>query len=260
MLISRAIAFFSVLMFLVWPSSILFAFLAQSIANGFVDPALHVASFKRNPQPLYKKAIFSLGKLLHHGGGILTAGEMMRPLGLSITAANSITIYDLPWPVAVIMFCEFVHWTEDLMVLQRNAPKWLRWMGLPIAAIQTTALVVQLLFSVDPLGGTSYLNTFTAATVLGNSIDFVANVVGNKVSTYEIEVQHVPVKQRMQRFIAGAFKGTTEHLPVQNAKSVARLQHKTFVETTVRGSMDLDSGDDSPRRCGKSGGSEAAIV
>ena len=62
------------------------------------------------------------------------------------------------------------------------------------------------------------------------------------------------------RFIAGAFKETTEHLPVQNAKSVARLQHKTFVETTVRGSMDLDSGDDSPRRCGKSGGSEAAIV
>jgi len=186
---SRLVAFYCALLFLLWPSYLAFYGIAQSIANGFIDPALHVTSIRRNPSPKYKKFVFFVGKLLHHGGGMLVVGAILRPIIFAmedrakVHSAVDATIFQMQAPLLISTACQVWHWIEDVLVLQRKAPKWLRHTGLPVTVVQTASLVVLILFD----GENAIPLVYTLAAIAGSSIDFVADFVGYKVSAYEVQ-------------------------------------------------------------------------
>ena len=223
LLVSRIVGLFCVLMFSIWPSPIMFAGIGQSIAQAFVDPHLHLSSFKRNPQHLAIKLTASVGKLLHHAGGLLIAAEMMRPMSLGLQASGT-TFFDQPVYVAVVMGCQFLHWVEDILVLMRGAPRWLRKLGLPLAALQTVALLALLLFSEDKYN-TTFTDTFAIAAIVGNAIDFVGDLCGNKASTYEFE-QFEYTEEYFEDDVHELVEGKArDKSKSKHQKSVARIKH-----------------------------------
>lgn len=209
---SRILGFLSAVLFLAAPSMLLVYGLCQSVANGFVDPALDLASFCRNRQSLPKKVFFFLGKVCHHGGGVLLAAQILRPLVLASDAGVDVTVFQLQVPLLIAFVCQLTHWAEDSLVLLRTAPKWLQCLGLPLAFIQTMSFLCTLLF--DDLSAISA--ECLVATMTGNAIDFVADLVGNKISTHETD--HPDLDE-------GEASCKLKRPPLKKQQSIARRLH-----------------------------------
>lgn len=161
-----------------WISEICLLVFLLALCNGFVDPRLHMASFLRNPKPLWRKAFFSFGACLHHAGAMLLVKETFYPLMISNKLAA-----DLPVPILVMLACEIIGWSVELKVLYHDAPRWI--LGLEAAAIflQCVCFVVILLFV-----ETAISRTTLVATILGNCILFISLFSdGDGASTHEYE-------------------------------------------------------------------------
>ena len=173
---SRVVGFQAATLAFVWMSEIPLMVVLFGLVNGFVDPRLHLASFQRNPKPLWRKAFFSIGTCLHHAGAALMVRETVQPL-----VDNHQSIATLPLPILIVVACEMVGWLVELQVLYRQAPKWFLELEAAEIAVQIICLGVILLFV-----ETTITTPTLVATTFGNATLFISLFTkGDGASTHE---------------------------------------------------------------------------
>jgi len=227
---SRVLGISCWVLFLAFPCQLLAVGMLQSMPNGCVDPSLDIPSFRRNRQALPKKVLFFFGFALHHGAGLLFGAQVLRPLVQASNAGLDVTVFNLQGGVLVVLLCQALRWVLHMLVLQRRAPKWMNFLNLPLAFVQTMAMLCTLLFdNFEDRIPAEYL----VAIIIGNSIEFVADIAGNKVSTHE-ELESLPsVSYERQMSVARHLHGVE---PIGADDSVKR--RLSALEPVAKDGMD----------------------
>jgi len=175
---SRVLGLQAVTFSCAWISEIWLLVGLFALCNGFVDPRLHLASFLRNPKPLWRKTLFSFGACAHHAGSILFFKEALYPLMISNTLITDLHVF-----ILVIIACEIVGWLIEVKVLYQEAPKWFLALEAVEIFLQSVCAVLLFLFVETTISLPALV-----ATALGNCILFISLFSdGDGASTHEYE-------------------------------------------------------------------------
>lgn len=138
-----------------WPHTLLFFPVCWSFNFGFVDPRLHMASIKRNPEHVIFKTLDVIAALTHHTGASQLGGTLLW--GVIHTRAQqqndpnqisppSTNIFDMPLFLVVALLAEFLAYGVDVAVLMRQAPRWFNYVPVCMFAVQVVCLAGCLLW------------------------------------------------------------------------------------------------------------------